>query len=204
MRKSRIITVLVCLLALAMAAPLVSHLYETRRFFGHVDRVVRTIRSFHSKRPADVPEEQWKEAVDWTANVIVQDFFGPNPEEFPGLEKLSQELERKAKGDVDLGTLQWIWDQCEAACGGPDSYAIRFRNVKLLTKGTITDAGLPELWSLSRCTRLDLSGTEITDASIPFLATLTQLELFDIQNTQITDAGAAALQKELPNCQVFH
>ena len=208
MRKSRIIVLLVCLFVLGLSAPVVSriyrHLYRNHLFFGHVDRVTGTIRSFHSRRPSDVPEEQWQQAVDWTENVIHQDFYAPNSRELPGLVKLSQELEQRAKGEVDLGTLRWIWDQCESACGGPDSLGIRFRNVKLLTKGTITDTRLPEVWSLSRCTGLDLSGTAITDASIPFLSTLTQLERFDISDTQITDKGAEALRKVLPKCQVFY
>lgn len=136
--------------------------------------------------------------------MIYQDFFSPTPQEFPGLKKLAEELEQRAEGEVDLGTLRWIWDECENACGGPRSYGIRFRNIKLLTKGAITDARLPEVWSLSRCTGLDLSGTEITDASIPYLSTLTQLERFYMEETRITDEGAEELQKALPNCKIFH
>ena len=194
----------VCWVVLALAAPLVSHIYQARRFYGHVDRVVGTIRSFHSRRPSDVPEDQWKEAVDWTANVICQDFYEPNPQELPGLEELSQQLDETAKGEVDLGTLRWIWDECEDRCGGPESCGIRFRNVKLLTKGTITDTRLPDVWSLSRCTNLDLIGTEITDASVPYLATLTQLERLDIRDSQVSDKGAEGLRKALPKCQVLH
>ncbi|GIS59337.1 MAG: hypothetical protein CM1200mP2_15620 [Planctomycetaceae bacterium] len=73
----------------------------------------------------------------------------PTPKKLAGLEDLEKELDRKPKGgDVDLGTLRWIWDACENVCGGPDSYGIRFRRVTLLTKGVITDAKLPDVWSL--------------------------------------------------------
>jgi hypothetical protein len=188
----------------AVIGPLVRYIHQSRRFYGHVDRVVATIRSFHSRRPADVSDEQWTEAVEWTANVIYQDFFAPNSEELRGLERLSTELDERAKGEVDLGTLQWIWDECANTCGGPNSYGIRFRNVKLLTEDPITDARLPEVWSLSRCTGLDLSGTDITDASIPYLSKLTQLERFDIRDTLITERGAEELRRALPKCQVFH
>ncbi len=204
MRRSRIIALLAVAVFVVVAAPLVSRIYQALRLYEHVGHVAATIRSFHSRRPLDVPEEQWNKAVDWTANVIYQDFFAPNPEEVSGLERLSRGLDQRAKGDVDLGTLRWIWDECENACGGPDSYGIRFRNVKLLTKGTITDARLPEVWSLPRCTALDLSGTAITDASVPYLVTLTQLEWFDICDTRITDKGVEELQEGLPKCKVFH
>ncbi|GIT30234.1 MAG: hypothetical protein Ct9H300mP1_22800 [Planctomycetaceae bacterium] len=59
----------------------------------------------------------------------------------------------------------------------------------MLTKGVITDAKLPDVWSLRRCTNLDLSGTEITDESVPLLVTLTQLKQLDIHRTQISEKG---------------
>ncbi len=203
MRRSQIIALLVVSVVSAVATPLVVHIYNQQRFLSYHNQVTGKIRSFQSRRPVDIPEEQWRRAVDWTTNVIYQDFFYPNPQEFPGLKKLAEELDQKAESEVDLGTLRSIWDQCENACGGPHSYGIRFRDIKLLTKGAITDERLPEVWSLSRCTILDLSGTEITDASIPYLSTLTQLERFGIEETQITDEGAAELQKALPNCKIF-
>lgn len=185
-----------------MAVPVAIRINEILRFSQSVTHVADTIRSFESRRPADVPEAQWKEAVKWTANVIYQDFFASNSEKLAGLEDLEKELDRKAKGDVDLGTLRWIWDACENVCGGPDSYGIRFRRVTLLTKGVITDAKLPDVWSLRRCTNLDLSGTEITDESVPLLVTLTQLKQLDIHRTQISEKGTETLKEALQNCDI--
>ena len=202
MRTSRIIVLLVALGLIAMAVPVAIRINEILRFSQSVTQVADTIRSFESRRPADVPEAQWKEAVKWTANVIYQDFFASNSEKLDGLEDLEKELDRKAKGDVDLGTLRWIWDACENVCGGPDSYGIRFRRVTLLTKGVITDAKLPDVWSLRRCTNLDLSGTEITDESVPLLVTLTQLKQLDIHRTQISEKGTETLKEALQNCDI--
>ena len=202
MRRSRIIVLLVALGLIAMAVPVASRINEILRCSQSVTHVADTIRSFESRRPADVPEAQWKEAVKWTANVIYQDFFASNSEKLAGLEDLEKELDRKAKGDVDIGTLRWIWDACEKVCGGPDSYGIRFRRVTLLTKGVITDAKLPDVWSLRRCTNLDLSGTEITDESVPLLVTLTQLKQLDIHRTQISEKGTETLKEALQNCDI--
>ena len=144
------------------------------------------------------PQDDWKplEEVRPSSKVVGQLL------KLAGLEDLEKELDRKAKGDVDLGTLRWIWDACENVCGGPDSYGIRFRRVTLLTKGVITDAKLPDVWSLRRCTNLDLSGTEITDESVPLLVTLTQLKQLDIHRTQISEKGTETLKEALQNCDI--
>ncbi|MDA1231387.1 MAG: leucine-rich repeat domain-containing protein, partial [Planctomycetota bacterium] len=154
--------------------------------------------------PADVPAAQWTEAVKWTSNLVVQDFYYPQPEEYPGLQNLNQQLELKKNDPIDLAKLRWIWDEIETACGGPNSVASRFRKVKLMTKGPITDERLPSLWALERCTGLDLSETEITDASVPFLQSLPKLERLDIHNTKITATGAKELQNSRLGLQVFH
>ncbi len=154
------------------------------------------------RRPGDIPELQWNEAVSWTSNLICQDFYSPNREELSGLIKLADGLEKKAKEPVDLQTLQWVWDECEKSCGGPRSYGIRFRNIKLLTKGPITDTRLPQLWSIDRCLYLDLSETKLTDASVEYLGTLSQLESLDIRGTHITEDGAKLLREALPSCKV--
>ena len=121
-----------------------------------------------------------------------------------GLQKLNQQLELKKSDPIDLATLRWIWDKIEAACGGPNSVASRFRNVKLMTKGPVTDERLPSLWALERCTGLDLSETELTDASVPFLQSLPILERLDIRRTKITAKGAKQIQDSRPGLQVFH
>lgn len=190
-------------LTLAILWPLVSEVRQRRQDYRYVDHVRRTILSLHGRCPPDVPAGQWKEAIDWTANVIVQDFFVPRPEESMGLRELSQGLDARVQGKVDLATLQWVWDECARVCGGPDSYGIRFRNVRLLTQGPITDASLPEVWSLDRCLGLDLSQTEITDVSIPVLSQLTQLRHLDLRKTQLTAAGVARIRQALPGCEVL-
>ncbi len=178
--------------------------YTTQQYRSQVDQLRSTIDTLEAYGPADVPAAQWKEAVEWTSNLVAQDFYSPHPEEYLGLLKLNQQLELKKNDPIDLAKLRWIWDEIEAACGGPNSVASRFRKVKLMTKGPITDERLPSLWALERCTGLDLSETEITDASVPFLQSLPRLERLDIQKTKITATGAKEIQETRLGLRVFH
>lgn len=178
--------------------------YTTHQYRSQVDQLCNTIKALEAHGPADVPASQWKQAVEWTRNVVIQDFYSPVPEEFIGLQKLNQQLALRKNEPVDLAKLRWIWDEIEAACGGPQSCANQFRDVKLMTNGPITDERLPSVWALDRCIGLDLSGTEITDASIPFLLSLTKLERLVVRNTKITEAGAKELQSGRSALRVFH
>jgi len=168
----------------------------------HADHIHNQPEKHLSSR--HIPPKQVPEAVNWTSNLVVQDFFSPNPEEYLGLQKLNQQLELKKNDPIDLAKLRWIWDEIAAACGGPDSVASRFRDVKLMTKGPITDEQLPSLWALERCTGLDLSETEITDASVTFLQSLPKLERLDINKTKITATRAKDIQNSRLGLRVFH
>ena len=182
--------------------PIAAHVYLSKRFFRSYVHVHDSILALETRCPPSVDEDQWERAVDWTANLICQDFFAPNWEELEGLEKLSKELDERSAGDVDLETLQWIWDQCETTCGGPNSNAMRFKDLRLLHNGPITDENLRDVWSINRCVRVDLDNTEISDDSIPFLSTLHQLNLIGLEGTKITEVGVAQLQQALPECEV--
>ena len=201
--RLRIAVLLAAITLAAALIPVIAEIRDGNRYFGYRRGVLATIDSFHSRRPNDIPDDQWREAVDWTSNVIHQDFFSPNAEELIAIEHLAANLEQIARGDVDLGTLRWIWDECEKRCGGPDSSSIRFRDLKLLTKGSISDESLPDVWSVDRCPGLDLSGTQITDASVPFLKTLRQLERLNIYETRISDQGVRELKEARPSLQVY-
>lgn len=201
--STKIVLALVAL-AVLLVAPLVRPLWVIRQWQHHTGQLHSTIESLRERTPADVPQDQWVRAVDWTANLIYQDFSHPIADEVESMRQISTQLDEKVRGTVDLGTLRWFWDECEKANGGPDSYAIKFRDVKLMTKKVIDDNTLPTTWSLRRCTGLDLSGTEISDDSIPFLRTLNVLERLDVRDTRITDAGCQELRHALPTCEIFH
>ena len=108
------------------------------------------------------------------------------------------------KGQVDLATLQWVWEECEKAPRRGAVYAIRFRDVRLLTKEPITDDDLPHLWSLDKCLHLELHNTQVTDQGLKHLEGLSNLKYLSLHNTQVTDEGVARLQAALPGCKISH
>ncbi|GEM_PF-1320941 len=203
-RRNRFLIVLVFVMLCLPLSWFSWKVYTTKQYYRQVGQLRSTIDALEPHCPADVPAAQWTEAVHWTSNLVVQDFYAPHPEEYLGLQKLNQQLELKKNDPIDLAKLRWIWDEIEAACGGPKSVASQFRKVKLMTDGSITDERLPSLWALERCTGLDLSETEITDASVPFLQSLPKLERLDIHKTKITATGAKEIQNSRLGLRVFH
>ncbi len=160
------------------------------------------IDALANRPPADAEPKRWQRAVEWTSNVIAQDFFAPTPKELIGVEQLASELKKVVRQQVDYKTLQWIWDQCEEYCGGPESYAIRFRDIPLLSADLLTDQTLPNAWSLDRCQGIDLTGTPVTDASIAVLRKKTNLRWIILSGTRITQSGVEELQAALPATKV--
>jgi hypothetical protein len=160
------------------------------------------IMSVAARRPADVPAEQWREAVRWTANLIVQVYFGPSEDDPNGLQRLCDSFDDKIAGDVDLTTLQWVWDECEKSPRGTAICAINFRDARLLTKQPITDNDLPNLWSLHKYRYLDLSDSQVTDAGLKHLEGVSNLEVLSLSGCRVTDEGIKRLQKALPKCSI--
>jgi len=160
------------------------------------------ISSLSTRKPRNIPPDQWQRAVDWTANVVTQIYSVHTFDDPEEIRRLCNSLDQKIAGQVDLTTLQWVWEQCEDEEDDRHIYAIRFRDVSLLTEGAITDDRLPELWSLNECTWLDLACTQITDAGLQHLKGLTKLEQLNLSATQVTEKGIKELQEALPNCKI--
>jgi len=202
--RTMLLAVLLLSLLLAIVTP-IFHTAARWRKHGRLSRQTREkISSLKARRPSDVPPAQWDRAVDWTSNLIAQVYFAPEESDPDSLERLSESLERKSKQQVDLGTLQWVWEECEKAPRSGAQCAIRFRDVRLLTKEPITDADLPHLWSLDKCLHLELHNTQVTDQGLKHLEGLSNLKYVSLDNTQVTDEGVARLQAALPGCEISH
>lgn len=118
------------------------------------------------------------------------------------MEQLANDLKKMVQRPVDYETLQWIWDQCEEYCGGPESYAIRFRDIPLLSRELITDQTLPNAWSLDRCQGIDLTGVPVTDISIAVLKKKTNLRWIVLSGTRVTRSGVEELRAARPTLNV--
>ena len=73
-----------------------------------------------------------------------------------------------------------------------------------LRETQVTDAGLIHLKGLSNLIMLDLDYVNITDAGLEHLKGLANLRFLYIRYTNVTDEGVKKLQKELPNCEIYH
>lgn len=189
-------------LCVGLIAPVLQSVIRQRNFYRLHGQTWDKIRSLAVRCPLDVPPDQWQKAVDWTANLIVQVYFSPVQSDPKSLKELHDRLSEKINGAVDLTTLQWVWEHCEEAPRDGAVYAIRFRSIRLLTKEPITDNDLPHLWSLHKCSALDLSSTEVTDAGLTHLESVANLAALSLANTQVTDAGMTHLAS-LPNLTVL-
>jgi hypothetical protein len=84
-------------------------------------------------------------------------------------------------------------------------YVGQLRRLTLLDLGGtgVTDAGIRHLAPLTRLEILSLQGASLTDASVPDLSKLASLKLLNIGQTGITPDGVAAIQRNLPDCQIL-
>ena len=167
--RSTLVLITIIGAILAVCTPPGLYMARINRHYTAVNIVQDKIKSLHFRRPADVPDWQWREAVNRTSQAIGEVYFSPNTGDIVSLERISIGLDDKLSGKVHLGVLRWVWEQCERADGPGRSYTYRFRDVRLLTTGEIDDERLPKLWSLSECSRLDLSNTAVTDAGMVHL-----------------------------------
>lgn len=204
--RFRIPTILLGLAVIVVLAsivsPIISNVNRWKQHGALAVRVRNGIESLKSRGPADVPAAQWERAVEWTSNLISQVYFSPVESDPHSLRHLAEHLDEKLAGEVGLDTLRWVWDECEKAPRAGAEIAIRFRDVRLLTKEPITDADLPGLWSLDKCRYLELHDTQVTDEGIKSLQGRTNLKYLSLHRTQVTDEGVAKLQAALPECEI--
>jgi len=70
----------------------------------------------------------------------------------------------------------------------------RVRNVDLINRTQVTDAGLKHLKGVTSLRALQLANTQVTDAGLKHLKGLTDLYGLDLNRTQVTDAGLKHLK----------
>jgi hypothetical protein len=74
------------------------------------DQIEATIDSLAAKCPPSVRKDQWEIAIWWTSNLTGNSLLKPEGD-LDDLRRFQRELEEKAKGDVDMTTIFWIWDR---------------------------------------------------------------------------------------------
>ncbi len=158
-----------------------------------LQQAISKVDALAAKRPSGVPKDQWLQAVEWTSYVVDQVLVDYDHRNLDVLRQLCEGLNERRAEEVDLTTLQFVWERLEEVEPDGEDRVFRLRDVRLLTAGPITDDRLPELWAMDKCVWLNLSGTDVTDAGLRHLADLDRLNDLNLNDTGITDAGVPHL-----------
>jgi hypothetical protein len=73
-------------------------------------QIEATIDSLAPRCPPSVRKDQWEIAIWWTSNLTGNSSLWAEGD-LDDLRRFQRELEEKAKGEVDMTTIFWIWDQ---------------------------------------------------------------------------------------------
>jgi hypothetical protein len=108
----RFLLPVVVLLVLGLASVVWFRVIEPlKRHRLFCDHVRAELTMLAKKRPANVTRKQWENVVAWTlnahANCITYERNMP-PEDMEGFET---ELHQRLQGEVNLATIDWIWDE---------------------------------------------------------------------------------------------
>jgi hypothetical protein len=93
-------------------------------------RVHSSIKRLAARKPPEVEQEQWTQAVLWTLNAdanccAVAEFL--KLRDRAELRKFADELDHRIDGPVDLKTIDWIWDEFERISKYGKKYSDKWR-----------------------------------------------------------------------------
>ena len=82
-----------------------------RRHVAWCERTRSAIESLRDRKPANLDEQTWDNWIFWTlnghGNVLAFDHGIPSEE----MDRFESELHQKTQAPIDIGTLEWIWDE---------------------------------------------------------------------------------------------
>ena len=124
-RLSRAVAICVIVAGVALTALWVERSHRHGRFCRETRAELETLAR---KRPPGVTRDQWAHVVGVTlnahGNTLAFRLLIPRAE----MARFESELRERLRGPVDLGTVDWIWDEFARLCGGSaQSYVDRWR-----------------------------------------------------------------------------
>ncbi len=94
------------------------------------DELLRMIDSLAMKRPSELTRGQWALAVGWTHNLHCNSLLFPAAD-LPTIRRFEKRLRARIEGDVDMATIDWIWEQYADMTSAGQNYQ-RFRERSML------------------------------------------------------------------------
>lgn len=87
-----------------------------------LDRSIRMlIVEMQARRPPELTPLQWENAVGWTINLHSNSLL-PFQADVPTMRAFEMRLSKKLEGNVNLATIDWIWDEYARICPGGAEY----------------------------------------------------------------------------------
>ncbi len=97
-------------------------------FVGRVQvaqRLETLIDGLYTRQPSNLNAAQWRCMVDWTRSLHGNSLIAYQTTTTE-INVFERRLEEQLSGDVDAGTIEWIWDEYAKVCRGGKNYQ-RFR-----------------------------------------------------------------------------
>jgi hypothetical protein len=102
---------LLAILAIGLLAWIGSKAIPLYRYNQRSYRIREKIWALNERRPATVSPRLWKESVGWAVTAHCNVCFSEEHASYEAMCQFEERLDEKLKGDVNLGTIEWIGDR---------------------------------------------------------------------------------------------
>jgi hypothetical protein len=103
-------------------------LLPSLRFNETRDRIQMLVQELAQHQPTGVSIRQWSFVVGWTGTAVGNIFFVPSSvKDNQKYYDFADEFEQRLQGNVDMSTINWVWDQYEELSEIGRGYSERFR-----------------------------------------------------------------------------
>ena len=111
----------------SVAILFVMTVYKFKTFYFHTNRIELVVEGMRDRKPADIDQELWGEACDWLCTANGNICYSPESMPTEIVKDLAWRFESRGEGEVDLNTVEWMWDQFAGTGPAGAHYARRHR-----------------------------------------------------------------------------
>ncbi|MGA2061743.1 MAG: hypothetical protein ABSG67_14755 [Thermoguttaceae bacterium] len=98
------------------------------RFRHTYDKIGTAVENLANRRPKGVTVKQWETAISWTHNDIGNCLCQPDYiKDMKRFYNFADQLDEKIKDEVDLSTIDWIWDEISVISTIGQLYSDKYR-----------------------------------------------------------------------------
>jgi len=125
-----LIVSLMCLLGVPLSAYIYGRPFRALREWR--ENVRDTLQSSIDKPPTGTTKEQWKWMIEWTQQAMGNCISVPNQiRDKARLRAFTAELDQRLAVDIDVATIDWIWDEIERLTTNGKWYSENFRPTRI-------------------------------------------------------------------------